>query len=392
MALPKIQINYLNGQLGAVGDTEDGLLAIVSGATVVADSFALETPYLISCFADIEALGITNTNNAALYKIVGDFYNEAPDGTKLVIYGVNPATTKEALCNKNTGKIKDLLISQNGKIKGVFVCNNGGSATQTAALAAEVYTAVPVAQALAEWSTDTLYAPIFVVFDAQGYDGTKTLTDMTAGDTDRVAIMLGDTVVNSTTSAVGILAGRIASISVQRNIGRVKDGALYPSAMYIGAKKIEEVNTVVLDAHDKGYIITRKYVGRAGYFFTDDQMACDQTNDYAHIAYRRTIDKAYRIAYTTLLDYMLDELEVNTDGTLQLAVIKSWEASVEGAINRQMTANGELSGGDEGGCVCFIDPTQNVLSSSKVVITLKVRPYGYARFIEVNLGFLVTNS
>ena len=392
MALPKIKISYLNGLLGAVSDTEDGLLGIVSGATAVTDGFTLETPYLLTRFDDLTALGVTASNNAALYKVVEDFYKEAEEGTKVVVFGVNPATTKEALCNKNTGKVKDLINSQNGKLKGVVVCNNGGSGTQTAGLANELYAAVPVAQELAEWATNTLYAPIFVLFDGQGYDASKTLTDMTAGDTNRVAIMLGDTVVNSTTSAVGLLAGRIAAIGVQRNVGRVKDGALVPSAMFIGAKKIEEASTVITDAYDKGYIIPRKYVGRAGYFFADDQMACDQTDDYAHIAYRRTIDKAYRIAYDTLLDYMLDEIEVNKDGTMQIAVIKSWQSAVEGAINRQMTANGELSGGDEGGCECFIDPTQNVLSSSKVKITLKVRPYGYARFIEVDLGFLVTNS
>ena len=392
MALPKITINYLNGLLGAVSDTEDGLLGIVVGATAVTDGFTLETPYLLTRFDDLTALGVTASNNAALYKVVEDFYKEAEEGTKVVVFGVNPATTKEALCNKNTGKVKDLINSQNGKLKAVVVCNNGGSGTQTAGLANELYAAVPVAQELAEWATNTLYAPIFVIFDGQGYDASKTLTDMTAGDTNRVAIMLGDTVVNSTTSAVGLLAGRIAAIGVQRNVGRVKDGALAPSVMFIGNKKIEEANTVIADAYDKGYIIPRKYVGRAGYFFADDQMACDQTDDYAHIAYRRTIDKAYRIAYDTLLDYMLDEIEVNKDGTMQIAVIKSWQSAVEGAINRQMTANGELSGGDEGGCECFINPTQNVLSSSKVKITLKVRPYGYARFIEVDLGFLVTNS
>jgi hypothetical protein len=392
MALPKITINYLNGLLGAVSDTEDGLLGIVSGATAVQDGFALETPYLLTRFEDLTDLGVTAANNAGLYKVIEDFYQEAEEGTKVVVFGVSSSASKDALCNKTTGKVKDLIISQNGKLKGVVVCNNGGTGTQTAGLAPSLYTAVPVAQDLAEWATTTLYAPLFVIFDAQGYDASKPLTDMTASENNRVAIMLGDTVVGSATSAVGLLAGRIAAISVQRNVGRVKDGALVPSTMFIGAKKIEEANTVIADAYDKGYIIPRKYVGRAGYFFADDQMACDPTDDYAHIALRRTVDKAYRIAYNTLLDYMLDEIEINKDGTMQIAVIKSWQSAVEGAINRQMTANGELSGGDEGGCECYIDPTQNVLSSSKVHLVLKVRPYGYARQIEVDLGFLVTNN
>ena len=392
MALPKIKINYLNGLLGAVSDTEDGLLGIVSGATAVQDGFALETPYLLTRFEDLTDLGVTSANNAGLYKVVDEFYRDAEEGTKVVVYGVNASTSKDALCNKTTGKVKDLIVSQNGKLKAVVVCNNGGTGTQTAGLAPTLYTAVPIAQDLAEWATDTLYAPLFIIFDAQGYDASKALTDMTSGENNRVCIMLGDTVVASSTSAVGLLAGRIASKPVQRNVGRVKDGTLFPSVMYIGNKKIEEAYTVIVDAYDKGYIIPRKYNGRAGYFFSDDQMACDPTDDYAHIAYRRTVDKAYRIAYDTLLDYMLDEIEINKDGTMQIAVIKSWQSAVEGAINRQMTANGELSGGDEGGCECYIDPTQNVLSSSKVHLVLKVRPYGYARQIEVDLGFLVTNS
>ena len=105
------------------------------------------------------------------------------------------------------------------------------------------------------------------------------------------------------------------------------------------------------------------------------------------------IDKAYRTAYDTLLDTLLDELEVNEDGTLDTGVVKSWQQTVETAINRKMTANGELSSGSDGeGCVCKIDETQNVLATSMVKVTLKVRPYGYARYVDVNLGFQVTTN
>ena len=90
---------------------------------------------------------------------------------------------------------------------------------------------------------------------------------------------------------------------------------------------------------------------------------------------------------------LLDELEVNEDGTLDTGVVKSWQQTVETAINRKMTANGELSSGSDGeGCVCKIDETQNVLATSMVKIPLKVRPYGYARYVDVNLGFQVTTN
>ena len=73
-------------------------------------------------------------------------------------------------------------------------------------------------------------------------------------------------------------------------------------------------------------------------------------------------------------------------------VLKSWQAAVEDAINNQMAAAGELSVVDGSGCKFFIDPTQNVLATSKVEGTLKVRPFGYARDIIVNIGFLTNNN
>ena len=77
---------------------------------------------------------------------------------------------------------------------------------------------------------------------------------------------------------------------------------------------------------------------------------------------------------------------------MQHAVVKSWQQTLENAINRQMTANGELSATDGEGCHVYIDEKQNVVSTSKIVVTLKVRPHGYSRYIDVNLGFQVTNA
>lgn len=161
----------------------------------------------------------------------------------------------------------------------------------------------------------------------------------------------------------------------------------------MGNVKVDEGGSVIAGLYDKGYITPRKYVGRSGYFFTDDRLACDETDDYGHLAHRRVIDKAYRIVYDTLLDMMLDELEVNEDGTLQAGIVKNWQQTVEDALNAAMTASGELSAGDDGeGCVCYIDQGQNVLATSKVMVTVKARPFGYARYVDVSLGFQVTQA
>lgn len=395
MPLPSIKISFLNGQLGTVSESQDGLLALVCGATQVASTFSLGKAYTIYRLAGLEALGVTAENNAALYRHVKDFYTEAEEGTKLVVYGVEKTKKMTDLCDKDSGPLKALLQAQKGELRGLIIARDPGEeeVAVTEGLDPDVFTAIPKAQALAEWATTDLYAPIFVALEGRSFDGdADSLQNLSEQTNNRVCVVIGDTTAGSEGAAMGLLAARIASAAVQRNIGRVADGAIAATEMYLGDKPVEEVMDAITTIYDKGYITPRTYVGKSGYFWTDDKLATEPTDDYAHLTHRRVVDKAYRIAYDTLLNYMLDEIMVNTDGTMQQAVLKSWQAAVESAIDNQMTAQGELSAdltAGESGCSCYIDPSQNVLATSTVNITLKVRPYGYARYIVVELGFLV---
>lgn len=395
MPLPSIKISFLNGQLGTVSESQDGLLALVCGATQVASTFSLGKAYTIYRLAGLEALGVTAENNAALYRHVKDFYTEAEEGTKLVVYGVEKTKKMTDLCDKDSGPLKALLQAQKGELRGLIIARDPGEeeVAVTEGLDPDVFTAIPKAQALAEWATTDLYAPIFVALEGRSFDGdADSLQNLSEQTNNRVCVVIGDTTAGSEGAAMGLLAARIASAAVQRNIGRVADGAIAATEMYLGDKPVEEVMDAITTIYDKSYITPRTYVGKSGYFWTDDKLATEPTDDYAHLTHRRVVDKAYRIAYDTLLNYMLDEIMVNTDGTMQQAVLKSWQAAVESAIDNQMTAQGELSAdltAGESGCSCYIDPSQNVLATSTVNITLKVRPYGYARYIVVELGFLV---
>ena len=396
--LPRVKIQFLDGQLGTVGESADGLMALICGAVAVSGTFELNTVYSITSMDDLADLGVTSVNNAVLYKQVSEFYAEAGTGVKLILYPVAPTTTVTNLCDytkTDGGYARALITKQNGALRGIGVCNLNTSSTtvSTNGLDSDVFTALPKAQQLGEWATTELYAPLFFILEGRNYDASKELKDLTKESYDRVGIAIGDTASGTKGATIGTWLGRIAKSAVQRNIGRVKDGALSPLEMYIGTKKIDESESTVRSIYEKGYLVPRKYVGRSGYYFADDNLACDPTGDYAHLAHRRVIDKAYRIAYDLMLDMLLDELEVNTDGTLQVGVVKSWQQTVESGINKQMTVNGELSADSDGeGCQCYIDETQNVLSTSKVLMTLKVRPYGYARYVDVNLGFLVETT
>lgn len=392
MALPKISIKYLNGQLGTVPESEDGLLAlIVIGAAAASSTFELGKPYRIYRPGGLDDLGVNDANNPRIVELVSQFYEEASEGTPLYVVGYSSSETMAKLCDKDTGSLKGLMQSLKGALRGlVLASGKTGVTSATEGIDADVLSALPKAQTLAEYAAESLYAPVFIALEGRGYSGKPAdLKDLSEMAYNRCCVVIGDTVSGSGNAAMGTFAGRVAAVPVQRNIGRVADGPLSPAVMYLGDKTVDEAGDDIATIYDKGYITPRTYVGRTGYFFSDDRMACDPTDDYAHLTNRRTIDKAARIAYDTLLDFMLGEIEVNEDGTMRQPVLKNWQAAVESVIDTQMTAAGELSATDDSGCTCYIDPSQNVLSTSKVDVTLKVLPFGYARFINVKLGFQV---
>lgn len=394
--LPRVKIEFANGALGAVSPSPDGVLGLICTGVTVASTFVLLTPYKITSMDDLALLGITEANNPCMYKHVRDFYLEAGTGSKAELWIMGCADTV-TLANMTDSTVttyaRALLQAANGRIRGVLFARKPGvgyTPTVTNGLDSDVFTAVTNAQVLGQYSQDTYQAPIFSIIEGRAYTGIPAnLTDMRQATTNRVAVLIGDTANDSGNACVGLIGGRLAKIPVQRNIGRMKSGALAISAAYLKDKKVEVAD--VAGVHDKGYISIRTFTGRVGYFFTDDPTCAKVSDDYSQLTARRTVDKAYRIAYDTLLDELLDELPVLPDGTLQPVTVKAWQSKVENAISLQMTANKELSAdpndANDRGVKCFIDSAQNVVSTSKVVGTVSVRPFGYSRYIDISLGF-----
>ena len=381
--LPRVKITFAEGNLGKVGDSPDGLVALMVASAAVGNTYELGKPYSIRSVADLKALKVAEDNNATLLKHVREFYAEAGEGTEVIIYGVEKTKTMTELCTKGdtedeAGELRKLITLCKGRLRAVVI--------------ADVLSAIPKAQETAVHATEVLYAPLFVILEGRGFkrQGLKDLGELACN---RVGVFVGDTQPDGKGAAVGLLAGRIAASAVQRNVGRVRDGKIAADAIYLSGQPIEQQTGAVADLYTKGYISPRQYVGRAGFYFCDDRLATSESDDYAHITARRTIDKAYRIAYNTLLSFLLDELELEADGTLHPATVRSWEQEITSAVDRAMTAKRELSADESTGSACHFEilPT-NVLATSEVRATLSVRPFGYARYIDVELGFTAVTS
>ncbi|MFU8843486.1 MAG: DUF2586 family protein [Bacteroidales bacterium] len=399
--LPRVKINFESGALGSVVPSPDGVLALLCTATAVADKFDLLTPYVISSLSELENnLGITSGgDNSRMHNHVADFYKVAPQGTELWLMGFSDTVTMANMLDvTNENHAKKLLLAANGRIRGLIVARHpaaGYVPTIENGLDSDVFAAMLQASILGNWAAQTLFAPIISIIEGRGFTGNVIdLVALNDFEYQGVGVFIGSDRLAPTTErdryeSVGLLGGRIASIPVQRNVGRVKDGPLPMLKAYVKDVAVELANISLL--HTKGYITLRTFVGKAGYYFNDDHLAVAATDDYLSLSRRRVIDKAYRICYITLLDELLDEIPVNEDGTMQPAMVKMWQSKVENAIALQMTANGELSADvtdpKDRGVECLIDENQNVVSTSKVVVRVRVRPFGYSRYIDVYLGF-----
>ncbi len=396
--LPIVKITFAEGNLGKVGDSPDGLVALMVASAAVGNTYELGKPYSIRSVADLKALKVAEDNNATLLKHVREHYAEAGEGSELIIYGVDKGKTMVELATKGAsedeaGELRKLITLCKGRLRTVGIALDAQDEPDaTEGIVADVLSAIPKAQETAVYATDVLYAPLFVILEGRGFkrQGLKDLSELGCN---RVGVFVGDTRAEGKGAAIGLLTGRIAKSAIQRNVGRVRDGKIAADAIYLSGQPIEQQTGAVADLYTKGYICPRQYVGRAGFYFCDDRLATSESDDYAHVTARRTIDKAYRIAYDTLLSFLLDELELEADGTLHPATIRSWEQEITSAVDRAMTAKGELSADESTGSACrfAILPT-NVLATSEVRAKLSVRPFGYARYIDVELGFTAVTS
>lgn len=403
--LPHVSIKFDNGAIGTVTSSTDGIFGLCASASGVGTTFFLETPYIIKGMVDVARLGILpEVENYRLYKTLKEFYQEAGEGSELWLMGFSKKTKVSDWFTTDpvTGKtpVHQLLDAANGRLNMIFtsyapmasyvpVIENG--------IDADVFETANLAQILADSYTSSKYAPFTVLLEGYAYTGNIIdLDDLGQKSFNRVGILIGDTEKRTGTptsygSAIAVLAGRLSKIQVHINIGKVKDGSLSNLKAYVLDEPVELADVESL--HSKGYITFRTHQGKSGYFFADDPLATDIADDYHYITRRRVIDKAYRIAYNVMSTYILDEISRTNEGTIAPIYARTIESHLVSEIAANMTARGELSANaldkNDFGVIAKVNTTLNVVSTSRVEVSLRVRPYGYGRWFDVLLGFEV---
>jgi len=119
-----------------------------------------------------------------------------------------------------------------------------------------------------------------------------------------------------------------------------------------------------------------------GYYLRSDATCTSPADDYHAIARGRIVDKAHILAYTTFMQVVDDEVPINDDGTLDAGFCKWLSQQIINQLDNNMTVHNEISQ-----AMCTIDPAQQLLSTNKLLVSLRLTPVGYATDIQVNLGF-----
>lgn len=190
-------------------------------------------------------------------------------------------------------------------------------------------------------------------------------------------------------TSIGTLLGTVSKSKVSESIAWVAQfnmsngsecevlafaNGQYFSSVAVTDGLLEALNT-------KRYLFLKKFVGQSGSWWNDSHTAIVSTSDYAQIENNRTIDKAIRGIYASLLPSLNGPLVLNADGTLAETTVAYLEDQA-GVNLEQMVRDVEVSAFQ-----CVINPAQNVLSTSKIIIAVDLVINGVARFIEVPIGF-----
>lgn len=388
MALSNVTFLRGEGGLGrplAGEDHVSGLVAYFANASLPSGFGTSDRIKTVFSISEAETLGIAegSATHGVLWYHIDRFFKAQPKGELFIGLFDNAAIDYSV--------VETVQAFANGRIRQIGVFDETAFATATLTTLQASATAL-----------EAIDQPLSILYagDYTGVADLSTLSDLRTLSNKNVSAVLGEDgnaagaalAVSSTKSvtALGTALGMVSLSNVHENIGwvakfNVVDGAEFDVPAFANGSLVKDASAgLVSGIAAKGYIILTKYVGSSGTYFNDSSTAIALTSDFAYIENNRVIDKAVRGVRTFMLPNLNSPILVNGAGQLPEATIAVFKNDADRALE-QMLIDGEVSSFQTD-----IDPTQDVLASSKVEISIKIVPVGVARTIEVKIGFTVS--
>lgn len=340
----------------------------------------------LTSVADADNLGIKSTGVTPQIQVmryhIAEYFRMQPQGVLYVgiyavpagAYGFTEIQTMQNFANgeiRQIGIYKDAVsgvqLSDITAIDGVCKSLDAAHKNISAVLAVDI-SAVTDLTTLPDLSTLNANK-VSVVISQDGAGAGATL-----------AVAYGKSVGN-----LGALLGTIAAAKVNESVSWVgkfnaSNGTENDTPAMANGQLVSKLSDSLLGVLNASrYVFLRKYVGYAGSYWNDSHTAIVSSSDYAYIENNRTIDKAIRGLYLSMLPDLGSPLLLKADGTLSDISVAALLSDARRNLD-QMLRDGEISTYGVN-----IDTTQNVASTSKVTISVKDIPVGVARNIEVDI-------
>lgn len=377
MSLPKVSILYSNGNLLQDVNAVDGIAALCGTGYTPA---LLGVPKTVYSLQDAEGQGFTETAEPAMHRHLQEFYGEVGGNQELHIMVLpDSVTMSHMLDDTYAAGAKKLIGDAQGKVRllGVFhtppAGYNGGSDFIDVQVAAAITNSKVFAQARL---TELTPLRILIEGRVQNPTAANTLQPNTSSN-GFAGVVLGGSL-NDGSASVGLALGRAVKYGAHIKLGKVANGPLSISTAYIGNQEIKDVANLTT-LHDAGFISFMQHPQKAGFYFGIDHMS--SIDDYRLLAYGRVVDKAAVIAAAVYVEDLESEVAVDADGKINHSYLSHLEAKITQQINAAMSD--QISGLD-----VYINPSQDVINTGKLTIKLRVRPFGYTSFIDIDLGLV----
>jgi hypothetical protein len=389
MGLSKVTVNVGQGGLGRRPINNDKISGILFFNDTLPSGFTVSTRNKkVYSLEEAEALGIAegSADHAVEWYHISEYFRGNPEGELWIGYYAVPTPSY------TFAEISTMHIATSGEIRQMAIYANGLTYASSQATTIQ---AIHDAMDSPYRQCSYLYAPNTAAITA--ISGWAAIADLRALSAEKVTVVIaesgsgaGATLAGSKTysiTCVGLALGILSRASVEQSIGNpqnfnISDGTeMEVPALANGDLVSAMASSAMGGLKDKGYLIARKYLpDLAGTFFERGPTAIAATNDFAWIEYNRTVDKAIRLIRSALIPQLNGTVLLKADGTLRDDTVGYYTDLAQTPLT-QMQADGEISAG-----LAEIDPTQDVLSTSQLEISVRIVPVGIAEEIIVNIG------
>lgn len=195
--------------------------------------------------------------------------------------------------------------------------------------------------------------------------------------------------------SIGLALGIEASCAPSQSLAEVgafniSDGTECELSEFLNGTAWTSTSTSLRNQlNDYGYVFLRKFANATGTYFSNSICAITPASDYRKIEHNKTINKAVRNVYASILPLLNSRVTLNSNGTLSKQAIAGFQ-SAAGYPLTQMFVDGDLSIDPVlvGGVI--VSETEVVSTSGKIPITIKLVPIGIAEEISITIGYVAS--